>query len=167
MTQPSMDPTQTVVATDRTPLERARQASEAERERFESWQSGVQRGYYHDRTAVNVTSDGVAQFISAITAIVLLSGMGRWIVEANHRFFVPDAVRPFLFRLPQLLLAVAGLTSALAMVAYLTYFVTTGRIWRRFHGVGITFAVLASLWTVTWLLDRYVLDAIFLNWVLG
>jgi Co/Zn/Cd efflux system component len=112
---------------------------------------------------VYVTSDVLARVISGVVAAVLAAGMARWVIEANHRFFVPHPIRPVQFRVPQLLLAVAGLTAALVQVAYLTYFATTDRIWRRFRGVSITFAVLASAWTAAWLIDRYVLDAVFLD----
>jgi hypothetical protein len=93
--------------------------------------------------------------------------MAVWGLEAYQRFGVPDFIRPDWFAVPQLLLALAGLAATLVEAVYLAFYAGWGRIWRRFRGVSITYAVLASAWMIVWLTDRFILDAAFLDWELA
>lgn len=127
----------------------------------------VSLGRYHDKPALYIASDVLARVISAVVAVVIIVGMLRLAFEANDRFFVPDAVRPLWFRVSQLVLAAATFVAAGVEVAYLGYYSMWGLIWRRFRGVSLAFAVLASAWTILWLVDRFVLDAVFLDWTLA
>jgi hypothetical protein len=118
---------------------------------------------YHSRREVYVESDRLARLIMVAVVVIVAAGTVGWIVEARKRWSVIDAVRPDWFRVSQLALAIAGIAVALATIVYLSFYAITGRIWRRWRGLTIIFGALAGLWTGLWLIDRFVLDSIFLS----
>ena len=118
---------------------------------------------YDDRRYVHIVSDRLARLVTGAIAVLIAFGIARWAVEAYNRFGVPDDIRPFWFRVPQLSLAIAGVLVAAVEMAYLSYFTASGRIWRRFRGVTLVFAAFATIWTAIWFIDRLALDHIFLG----
>ena len=110
-----------------------------------------------------IASHSLARVIAVVAAVSIVIGSVFWIIEAGNRLDVPDVIRPAWFRTVQFGLAVAGIISAAVEFAYLAYFGLTGRIWRRWRTVTFVFALLASAWTILWLLDRFVLDEFFLD----
>jgi hypothetical protein len=113
---------------------------------------------YHNRPEVYVESDRVARIITGIAAVLITFGTVRLVFEVQDRFAVPDLLRPLWFRLPQLLLGVAAIAISVVEVSYLVMFTITDRIWRRWRGVTILFAIIVSAWTAVWFIDRFALD---------
>lgn len=118
---------------------------------------------YRGLPEVFVTSDALARTLTGVGAVVMLVGTVLWGVEAWDRFEVPEIVRPAWFRVPQFALALAGIVVAAIEIAYLSYFTAWGIIWRRWRGVTIAFAVVSGVWTAVWLIDRFVLDSVFIG----
>jgi hypothetical protein len=115
---------------------------------------------YNGKPEVFVESNRAARLLALAFTLVIVFGTGRWWSEAIDRFEVPDSVRPAGFRVPQRALAFAGIASAVVETVYLLYFTLFGRVWRRWRGVTIVFAVLTFTSTMLWLFDRFLLDQI-------
>lgn len=105
----------------------------------------------------------MARAIAGGAVVLIVLAMVPWIREAVIRLDVPDFFRPAWFRWTQLLVAVAGLVAAVVEGVYLVHYALTDLVWRRWRGVTIVFAILASASTVLWLVDRYLLDYVFLR----
>ena len=118
---------------------------------------------YRGRPELYVESDRVARAIAGIAAVLIVLTMIPWIREAMIRLDVPEFFRPAWFRWAQLLVALAGIFAALVEAVYLVHYTLTELVWRRWRGVTIVFAVLASTSTALWLVDRYLLDYVFLG----
>jgi type IV secretory pathway TrbD component len=74
---------------------------------------------YHDRPELHIESDHVARIVSGAVAAFILLGLVPWIVEALDQWDVIEPVRPWWFRLPQLLLAAVGVAAAVVEAVYL------------------------------------------------
>lgn len=118
---------------------------------------------YRGRPELYVESDRVARAVAGIAAVLIVLTMIPWIREAVIRLDVPEFFRPAWFRWAQLLVALAGILAALVEAVYLVHYTLTELVWRRWRGVTIVFAVLASTSTALWLVDRYLLDYVFLG----
>lgn len=99
----------------------------------------------------------IARAVSWATAFVITLGLMGWAWtavglndlcrrirdrEAGDLCKEPPAVLQDL----QLVLAVAGILAGVVAVVYLVHFARTGWIWRRWRGVGMTFAGLVVAW---------------------
>ena len=101
-----------------------------------------------------VTSPRLARFGAALLGAFVVAGSVRWAWVANalsRQELICEGCSADWFQPAQLALAVAGIAVALVTVAYLTYFVTSGRIWRRWRGIAVSFGVLAASWTALYL----------------
>jgi hypothetical protein len=101
-----------------------------------------------------IKSPRLARIGAALLAIFVAIGTVRWAWVAYLLFrpqgLVCEGCAPDWYRWTQLALAVAGIAVALGTMAYLVHFATTGRIWRRWRGVAMTFGALAASWTALW-----------------
>ncbi len=111
---------------------------------------------------VFVTSDPLARALTGVIATVVVTGTVFWGLESWRRFQVPEIIRPWWFRGPQFAIALAGIAAAVVETAYLVYFAIAGLIWRRWRGITLSFGVLSGGWTAIWILDRFVLDSVFI-----
>lgn len=113
-------------------------------------------GSHRGRPEVYVKSPRVARVGAALLAVFVAVGSVRW-AWAAVELFRPDGlaaagrVTADWYRWTQLVLAIAGIAAAAVTFAYLAYFAATGRIWRRWRTVAVTFGTLAAAWTVLWL----------------
>ena len=60
-------------------------------------------------------------------------------------------------------MSLTGLVAAFVEAVYLVHYAATDLVWRRWRGVTIVFAILASASTVLWLVDRFLLDDVFVR----
>jgi hypothetical protein len=123
----------------------------------------VRWDWYRRRPELFVTSDPLARAITAVAAVAIVVATVLWWFEAWNRVVVPGIIRPVWFRIPQFALALAGIVTAAVEVAYLADFAVTGTVWRRWRGVTAAFAAVSIVWTALWLLDRFVLDQVFIG----
>jgi hypothetical protein len=114
-------------------------------------------GSHRGRPEVYVKSPRVARVGAGLLAVFVAAGTVRW-AWAAVELFRPDElvaagrVIADWYRWTQLILAIAGIAVAAVTFAYLTYFAATGRIWRRWRTVAVTFGALAAVWTILWLI---------------
>jgi hypothetical protein len=111
---------------------------------------------------IYIESPLLAQVIAGVSAVVIVVGTALWWQEVSVRFAKPDVIRPAWYRTLQWSLGVVGIAAASLQVAYAVYFEWTGRVWRRWRAVSILFLSLSSAWTALWLVDRFLLDQVFL-----
>ena len=98
-------------------------------------------------------SPRLARFGAALLAAFVVFGTYRWAQVARDLFqpgLVCEGCLPGWYRSTQLVLAVVGIGAAVVVMAYLAHFVITGRIWRRWRGVAMTFGALAASWAALW-----------------
>ena len=118
---------------------------------------------YRGRPELYVESEGLARATAGFSALVIVLAMVPWIRESVIRLDVPDFFRPAWFRWTQLLVSLVGLVAALVEAVYLVHYAWTDLVWRRWRGVTIVFAILASISTLLWIVDRYLLDRVFVR----
>lgn len=104
---------------------------------------------------VYIRSPKVARVGAGFLAAFVAIGAARWAWAAAALFRPLEVVCAGCapadwYRWSQLLLAVAGIPVALVTMAYLIHFAATGRIWRRWRGVAMTFGILAATWSLLW-----------------
>jgi hypothetical protein len=101
-----------------------------------------------------IKSPRLARIGAALLATFVAIGTARWAWVAGLLFrpreLVCEGCGADWYRWTQLALAVAGIAVALITMAYLVHFATSGRIWRRWRGVAMTFGALAASWTALW-----------------
>jgi hypothetical protein len=101
-----------------------------------------------------IKSPRVARFGAALLFVFVAIGTYRW-ARVAYALFRPQGVvcegcGADWYRWTQLILAVAGIVVAGVVMAYLAFFATSGRIWRRWLKVAMTFGILAATWTTLW-----------------
>jgi hypothetical protein len=102
-----------------------------------------------------IKSPRLARIGAALLAAFVAIGTARWAWVAKRLFRPPELVCEGCapadwYPATQLILAVLGIAVALVTMAYLVHFASSGRIWRRWRGVAMTFGILAASWTALW-----------------
>lgn len=98
-----------------------------------------------------------------VLAALVAAGLLRWawvtwaLLDPCARLAAsPEACEapPSFFRWLQLAVAVPGIAAGAAVLVYLVHLATSGRTWRRWRGVAITFGVLVVVWTAVFVAGR-------------
>jgi len=117
-------------------------------------------GKYQKRPELYVKSDRIVRIGAGVLSGLLTLGAVVWALKSislfsleNINLFSPtglvcgDCAADW-FRWAQAVLALAGVAATFVLVAYLSYFSTTGSIWRRRRGVAATFGGLLAAWSI-------------------
>ncbi len=92
-----------------------------------------------------ITSDVIARAGSGAMAAIIAGGTAAWASRAERLF---DQESSEVYRWTQLVIAIGGIAAACIASGYFVRIAATGRTWRMWRGVLITFAVLSASWTL-------------------